>query len=45
MQSGPTVTAANAAHNGAVPAGGSTSLGFGGAPGGGGAPSVSCTAT
>ncbi|TQL21824.1 cellulase family glycosylhydrolase [Streptomyces sp. SLBN-134] len=44
-QSGPTVTAANAAHNGAVPAGGSTSLGFGGAPGGGGAPSVSCTAT
>lgn len=44
-QSGPTVTAANAAHNGAVPAGGSASLGFGGAPGGGGAPSVSCTAT
>ncbi|MFI6037676.1 cellulase family glycosylhydrolase [Streptomyces sp. NPDC051315] len=44
-QSGPTVTAVNAAHNGAVPAGGSASFGFGGAPGGGGAPSVSCTAT
>ena len=44
-QSGATVTATNAAHNGAVAAGGSTSFGFGGAPGGGGAPSVSCTAT
>jgi endoglucanase len=44
-QSGATVTAANAAHNGTVAAGGSASFGFGGAPGGGGAPSVSCTAT
>ncbi|MGW1267889.1 cellulase family glycosylhydrolase [Streptomyces sp. NPDC002491] len=44
-QSGATVTASNAAHNGTVAAGGSTSLGFGGAPGGAGAPSVSCTAT
>ncbi|NNN36977.1 cellulase family glycosylhydrolase [Streptomyces sp. S3(2020)] len=43
-QSGSTVTASNAAHNGSVAAGGSTSLGFGGAPGGGGVPSVSCTA-
>ncbi|WP_329218415.1 cellulase family glycosylhydrolase [Streptomyces sp. NBC_01485] len=43
-QTGPTVTAANASHNGTVPAGGSASFGFGGAPGGGGAPSVSCTA-
>ncbi|MEU0057811.1 cellulase family glycosylhydrolase [Streptomyces sp. NPDC006334] len=44
-QTGATVTATNAAHNGSVPAGGSASLGFGGAPGGGGVPSVSCTAT
>ncbi|GAA3980836.1 cellulase family glycosylhydrolase [Streptomyces plumbiresistens] len=44
-QSGATVTAVNAAHNGAVPAGGSASFGFGGAPGGGGVPRVSCTAT
>ncbi|MET9761401.1 cellulase family glycosylhydrolase [Streptomyces sp. NPDC006372] len=44
-QSGATVTAVNAAHNGSVPVGGSASFGFGGAPGGGGAPSVSCTAT
>ncbi|CAM5654811.1 cellulase family glycosylhydrolase [Streptomyces aurantiogriseus] len=44
-QSGATVTAVNAAHNGAVPVGGSASFGFGGAPGGGGVPSVSCTAT
>ncbi|ULR51437.1 cellulase family glycosylhydrolase [Streptomyces deccanensis] len=44
-QSGATVTAANAAHNGTVPAGGSASFGFGGAPGGGGVPSVSCAAT
>lgn len=42
-QTGSTVTAVNAAHNGSVPAGGSASFGFGGAPGGGGAPSVSCT--
>ncbi|MFC4505838.1 MULTISPECIES: cellulase family glycosylhydrolase [Streptomyces] len=44
-QTAATVTAANAAHNGAVPTGGSASFGFGGAPGGGGVPSVSCTAT
>ncbi|MFE6092132.1 cellulase family glycosylhydrolase [Streptomyces massasporeus] len=43
-QSGATVTAVNAAHNGSVPAGGSVSFGLGGAPGGGAAPSVSCTA-
>ncbi|EDY53640.2 glycoside hydrolase [Streptomyces sviceus ATCC 29083] len=43
-QTGPTVTASNASHNGAVPVGGSASFGFGGAPGGGGVPSVSCTA-
>ncbi|MFI6657397.1 cellulase family glycosylhydrolase [Streptomyces sp. NPDC050523] len=43
-QTGPTVTATNAAHNGGVAAGGSTSFGFGGAPGGGAVPSVSCTA-
>ncbi|MGQ4359897.1 cellulase family glycosylhydrolase [Streptomyces sp. SAS_272] len=43
-QSGATVTASNAAHNGTVAAGGSTSFGFGGAPGGGGAPTVTCTA-
>jgi endoglucanase len=44
-QSGATVTAGNADHNGAVAVGGSASFGFGGAPGGGGVPSVSCTAT
>jgi endoglucanase len=44
-QTGSTVTASNADHNGAVAAGGSASFGFGGAPGGGGAPTVSCTAT
>ena len=43
-QTGSTVTAVNAAHNGAVAAGGSASFGFGGAPGGGGVPSVSCMA-
>ncbi|MFE7271304.1 cellulase family glycosylhydrolase [Streptomyces sp. NPDC057623] len=43
-QTGATVTASNAAHNGAVPVGGSASFGFGGAPGGGGVPSVSCAA-
>ncbi|MEU0947377.1 cellulase family glycosylhydrolase [Streptomyces canus] len=42
-QTGSTVTATNASHNGAVPVGGSASFGFGGAPGGGGVPSVSCT--
>ncbi|WP_406493690.1 cellulase family glycosylhydrolase [Streptomyces sp. NBC_01604] len=44
-RSGATVTAVNAAHNGAITAGGSASFGFGGAPGGGGVPSVTCTAT
>ncbi|MGW5972904.1 cellulase family glycosylhydrolase [Streptomyces sp. NPDC055186] len=44
-QSGTTVTATNATHNGAAPTGGSTSFGFGGAPGGGSVPSVTCTAT
>jgi endoglucanase len=43
-QTGSTVTATNASHNGAVTVGGSASFGFGGAPGGGGVPSVSCTA-
>ncbi|WP_328977012.1 cellulase family glycosylhydrolase [Streptomyces canus] len=43
-QTGSTVAATNASHNGAVPVGGSASFGFGGAPGGGGVPSVSCTA-
>ncbi|MFE2216283.1 cellulase family glycosylhydrolase [Streptomyces canus] len=43
-QTGSTVTAMNASHNGAVPVGGSASIGFGGAPGGGGVPAVSCTA-
>ncbi|KUO20379.1 cellulase family glycosylhydrolase [Streptomyces dysideae] len=44
-QAGSTVTASDAGHNGAVAAGGSASFGFGGAPGGGGVPAVSCTAT
>ncbi|MFF0594152.1 cellulase family glycosylhydrolase [Streptomyces antibioticus] len=44
-QSGGTVTAVNAAHNGTVAPGTSTSFGFGAAPGGAGAPAVSCTAT
>ncbi|MFC9507660.1 cellulase family glycosylhydrolase [Streptomyces sp. NPDC057002] len=44
-QSGASVTAVNAAHNGSVPVGASVSLGLGGAPGGGAVPSVSCTAT
>ncbi|MFI2203769.1 cellulase family glycosylhydrolase [Streptomyces sp. NPDC020192] len=43
-QSGSTVTVVNAPQNGSVPAGGSASFGFGGAPGGGGVPSVSCAA-
>ncbi len=43
-QTGSTVTATNASHNGSIPAGGSATFGFGGTPGGGGAPSVSCTA-
>ncbi|MFF8940631.1 cellulase family glycosylhydrolase [Streptomyces paradoxus] len=44
-QTGATVTAVNAAHNGALAAGSSASFGFGGAPGGGGVPGVTCTAT
>ncbi|MEW5352476.1 cellulase family glycosylhydrolase [Streptomyces sp. 16-176A] len=44
-QSGATVTAVNAAHNGAVAPGTSTSFGFGGAPGGATAPTVTCTAS
>ncbi|MFF9174309.1 cellulase family glycosylhydrolase [Streptomyces sp. NPDC014793] len=44
-QSGSGVTAVNAAHNGGVPVAGSTSFGFGGAPGGGSVPSLTCTAT
>ncbi|MFF7280606.1 cellulase family glycosylhydrolase [Streptomyces griseorubiginosus] len=43
-QTGSTVTATNASHNGSIPAGGSATFGFGGTPGGGGVPSVSCTA-
>ncbi|GHE38237.1 cellulase family glycosylhydrolase [Streptomyces capitiformicae] len=43
-QSGSTVTASNAAHNAALATGGSASFGFGVVPGGGGAPSVTCTA-
>ncbi|MEU0205014.1 cellulase family glycosylhydrolase [Streptomyces canus] len=43
-QTGSTVTATNASHNGAVAVGSSATFGFGGAPGGGGVPSVSCTA-
>ncbi|MER6628282.1 cellulase family glycosylhydrolase [Streptomyces sp. NPDC000987] len=43
-QSGSTVTAVNAAHNGSLAAGASATFGFGGAPGGGAVPSVSCTA-
>ncbi|NUT30200.1 MAG: cellulase family glycosylhydrolase [Streptomyces sp.] len=44
-QSGGTVTASNVDHNGAIAAGASASFGFSGAPGGGGVPGVSCTAT
>ncbi|GAA2764833.1 cellulase family glycosylhydrolase [Streptomyces paradoxus] len=44
-QTGATVTAVNAAHNGSLSAGSSASFGFGGAPGGGGVPAVTCTAT
>ncbi|MFI6491318.1 cellulose binding domain-containing protein [Streptomyces sp. NPDC050564] len=44
-QSGTTVTAVNADHNGAIAVGGSASFGFGGAPGGGAVPAVSCSAT
>ncbi|GAB7109199.1 cellulase family glycosylhydrolase [Streptomyces phaeofaciens JCM 4814] len=43
-QAGGTVTATNASHNGAIAAGGSASFGFGGAPGGGGVPTVTCAA-
>ncbi|MFJ5732462.1 cellulase family glycosylhydrolase [Streptomyces paradoxus] len=44
-QTGATVTAVNAAHNGSLSAGSSASFGFGGAPGGGDVPGVTCTAT
>ncbi|MGW4318118.1 cellulase family glycosylhydrolase [Streptomyces sp. NPDC004684] len=44
-QSGATVTAVNAAHNGAVAPGTSTSFGFGGTPGGATAPTATCTAS
>ncbi|MDO0913971.1 cellulase family glycosylhydrolase [Streptomyces sp. DT2A-34] len=44
-QTGSTVTATDAGHNGAVAAGGSARFGFGGAPGGGGVPVVSCVGT
>ncbi|MFI6936715.1 cellulase family glycosylhydrolase [Streptomyces sp. NPDC050287] len=44
-QSGSTVSAVNASHNGALAPGGTASFGFGGAPGGAGVPAVSCTAT
>ncbi|MFF3939092.1 cellulase family glycosylhydrolase [Streptomyces phaeofaciens] len=43
-QAGATVTATNASHNGSVAPGASASFGFGGAPGGGGAPAVTCAA-
>ncbi|MFF7881940.1 cellulose binding domain-containing protein [Streptomyces sp. NPDC020794] len=43
-QSGTTVTAVNAAHNGAIPVGGSASFGFAGALGGGGVSAVTCAA-
>ncbi|MDC2959752.1 cellulase family glycosylhydrolase [Streptomyces gilvifuscus] len=44
-QTGSTVTAVNAAHNGSVAAGSSVTFGFGGAPGGGSVPAVNCTAS
>lgn len=44
-QNGAAVAAVNATHNGSVPVGGSASFGLGGAPGGGGATGLSCTAT
>ncbi|MER7637840.1 cellulase family glycosylhydrolase [Streptomyces sp. NPDC126522] len=44
-QTGASVTAVNADHNGAVGVGSSASFGFGGAPGGGTAPALTCTAT
>ncbi|MEU2051821.1 cellulase family glycosylhydrolase [Streptomyces bungoensis] len=43
-QTGSTVTAVNADHNGTVAAGGSAGFGFGGAPGGGAVPTLTCTA-
>ncbi|MET7681513.1 cellulase family glycosylhydrolase [Streptomyces sp. NPDC005423] len=43
-QSGQSVTAVNADHNGGLAAGSSASFGFGGAPGGGSVPSPTCTA-
>ncbi|GAA2324166.1 cellulase family glycosylhydrolase [Streptomyces kunmingensis] len=44
-QSGRTVTARNADHNGALAAGGSTSFGFGATPGGAGTPVLVCRAS
>ncbi|MFG2746189.1 cellulase family glycosylhydrolase [Streptomyces chartreusis] len=44
-QSGQTVTATNATHNGTLTPGGSTTFGFGGTPGGGSTPTPTCTAT
>ncbi|GAA3229849.1 hypothetical protein GCM10020256_43220 [Streptomyces thermocoprophilus] len=43
-QSGQSVTATNAAHNGTLSPGASATFGLGGAPGGGTAPAVTCTA-
>ncbi|MFI2434437.1 cellulase family glycosylhydrolase [Streptomyces sp. NPDC018693] len=43
-QTGQTVTASNAAHNGTIPPGGSATFGLGGTPGGGTTPSPTCTA-
>ncbi|MET8942367.1 cellulase family glycosylhydrolase [Streptomyces sp. NPDC004542] len=43
-QTGAAVTAVNADHNGSVAAGASASFGFSGAPGGGGVPTLTCTA-
>ncbi|MER5182859.1 cellulase family glycosylhydrolase [Streptomyces sp. NPDC002896] len=44
-QSGATVVASNTAYGGSVPVGGSASFGFGGAPGGGAVPELTCTAS
>ncbi|MFI7388100.1 cellulase family glycosylhydrolase [Streptomyces sp. NPDC049813] len=44
-QTGRTVTARNAAHNGALAPGSSTSFGFGAAPGGAGTPTLVCQAS
>jgi hypothetical protein len=44
-QSGAAVTASNMSYNGSVAAGGNTSFGFQGAPGGAGTPTLTCTAS